>query len=145
MYKASIELIEILEKNGLKDKSYLGRADYGKCYALKGEKYSPQAHKKEFGLGKGTSKLCVFFDYSNIVVIEGGAYITSQYITLDESKLRSIIAYFKLSYARRRTMRTHCHDKIENAGQYLATKKQRGLNIPPFDEQFEKIYNEVIL
>lgn len=142
MHKASTELITILKNNGLRNKSYLYTKDYGERYSCK-EPYDPCAYKRAFGLGTGKRRLKIYFNYNYISVTERGRYLTDEYYELDESQLRSIIAYFKCSYQRQKTLKGTCNYKIEFAGQLMKKERERGWVEPPFDAEFEKFYNSV--
>lgn len=141
MYTASKELIEILKKNGFKDKSYQYLPDFGKKYEAQKD-YTP-ARKKVFGMGHGKRKTKISFDYASISVSERGVFITEQYIRLDECQLRSIITFFKCSYARQKTLIEHCSNRIETAGNLMKQDRNNGICHPPFDKKFEQIYNSI--
>lgn len=144
MYKASQELVDILEKNGFRNKSHLYVPDYGEKYKFV-EPYNPGAYKREYGMGYGKRHLGFYFDYINMVVTYRSTHISETYIEFDKCQLRSIIAYFKCSHARQRTIKYATNFRIETAGSIM--KEQRKLNYSdaPFDEAFEKLYNDVIL
>jgi len=144
MYTASQKLIDILLKNGFKNKSYLYVQDYGEKFSSKFP-YDPGTYKRVFGLGDGKRRLEFYFDYITMAVIERGAFITSEYYEFDEGKLRSIIAYFKCSYHKQKTLRECCGNKIELSGNVLKEYKERGHLKSPFDKKFERIYNCVKL
>lgn len=145
MYKASQKLIDILKQNGFRDKSYLYMPEYGKKFLSSTAEYDPGKHKKVFGLGYGKRRLEIYFDYINIAVTEQGNYLTDHYIQLSESQLRSIITFFKCSYERQKTLKRYCEHKIECAGDLMLCQRRAKTCEPPFDRDFEKLYNSVLL
>lgn len=142
MYKASTELINILLNNGFKNKSYVYVRLNDDRFSCK-EPYNPFVYKRMFGIGKGKRRLNFFFDYINMAVIDGGGNITKEYYELNESQLRSIIAYFKLSYQRRLTLKIYTNYQIESAGHLMEEQRKYGYAGIPFDIEFEKIYNSI--
>lgn len=144
MYKASQNLVDILIENGFRNKSHQYVPDFGRKFGFQ-KPYDPGAYKRVYGFGQGKRKLEFYFNYINMVVTNGTKYITGEYIEIDECKLRSIIAYFKSSYTRQQTIQNTTNNQIELAGELM--KKQRGMGWihPPFDDAFEKLYNDVII
>lgn len=145
MYRASPSLIEILKQNGFRDKSYLYMPQYGRKFLSSTTDYDPGKHKKVFGLGYGKRRLEIYFDYINIAVTEQGNYLTDHYIHLSESQLRSIIAFFKCSYERQKTLKKYCENKIEYSGDLMVRQREAKTCVPPFDKDFENLYNSVLL
>lgn len=144
MYKPSQQLIDILIKNGFKNKSYQYVPEFGNKYSSKSV-YDPSRHSRVLGLGYGKRKLAFKFDSMFLEVTDRGFIITDRYTQLDECKLRSIIAYFKCSYTRQETIKEYCCRKIELAGQLMKEQRLRGRCEAPFDTAFEEIYNSIKL
>jgi hypothetical protein len=145
MYKASQSLIDILKLNGFRDKSYLYTSEYGRRFLSSTTDYDPGKHKKVFGLGYGKRRLEIYFDYINIAVTEQGNFLTDHYIQLSESQLRSIITFFKCSYARQKTLKKYCEYKVECAGNLMLLQREAKTCEPPFDKDFENLFNSVLL
>ena len=61
MYKASQELVDILEKNGFRNKSYLYVPDFGKDYSLV-QPYNRGAYKRVDGMGYGKTLSLMLFN-----------------------------------------------------------------------------------
>jgi hypothetical protein len=143
MIQASQELFDILEKNGLRNKSYLYVSECGDRY--KGFPFNPRIQKKVFGLGTGMRRLNINFDYHSMTVSENGIYITDTYLKLDERKLRSIISYFHCNRTKQSTLKEYCGGKIEYAGDIMEQRREGRILCGPFDSKFEKIYMEVLI
>lgn len=144
MYCASQHLIDILVTNGFKNKSYQYVPEYGNKYSSKSP-YDPSRHKRVLGMGNGKRKLALKFDYMYLAVTDRGIFITDQYTELDECKLRSIVSYFKCSYARQETIKQYCSGKIEFSGQFMKEQRLTGRYDATFDLAFENIYNSIQL
>ncbi|RYY90841.1 MAG: hypothetical protein EOO15_00830 [Chitinophagaceae bacterium] len=142
MYCASNDLIEILLRNGFRNKSFQYVKDYGKKYASK-EQYNPYTHKREFGFGQGKQMLGFYFDYINMAVTERSDYITDQHTELSEDQLRSIIAYFKCTYAKRRSIRSYTSNKIELSGKFMREQRDMDLCDKPFDKSYEILFHTI--
>lgn len=144
MYRASQTLVDILENNGFRNKSHQYVADYGEKFKTY-KPYNAGAYKREYGMGTGKRKLGFYFDYINMAVTDRSAYITDSYMELDEAKLCSIIAFFHCSYARQETIKRYTSNRIELAGEIMRKQRNIGVVEAPFDLQFERLFNEVIL
>ena len=116
----------------------------GKDYSLV-QPYNRGAYKRVYGMGYGKRHLEFDFIYINMVVTYRSARTSEEYMELDECQLRSIIAYCKCSYARRRTIKYATDFRNETAGAIMKEQRQLNYSYAPIDEAFEKLYNEVIL
>lgn len=142
MYFASQQLIDILVKNGFKNKSHQYIPGYGNMYSSKSG-YDPTKHKRVLGVGYGKRKLALKIDKMFLFVTDRAIRITDEYTELDECKLRSIISYFKCSYARQANIKLYCSGKIEFSGQFMKEQRLTGRYEVPFDLAFENIYNSI--
>ena len=143
MYQAE-QVAIILEKNDFRNKSYQYVPDYGEKFSFR-QPYNPGAYKRVYGIGYGKRRLEFYFDYTNMAVTDGSSYITDSYLEIDECKLRSIIAYFKCSYARKETIKRYSGNRIELAGEIMHKQRRLKLMCSPFDKSFEMQYKDVIL
>lgn len=136
MFTASQELIDILKKNGFKNKSHQF-IEQGSAFSCK-EEYNPQKHKRVFGIGTGKRKLNLWIK-RKMIFVSDGHFITEDLFSLTEKQLRSIIAYFKSEPHRQKRIKSICENKIENAADIIG-------NLHPdasFDNVFQRLYDEV--
>lgn len=140
MYRVSQELIDLLIKNGFRNKSYL-YSDFGAKYSSKN--YSSTS-KREFGFGKGKRRLGLHFDYINIFVHDGCTHITEEYTQISADRLKSIIVYFKSSYSMQEIIRDLTNHRIELSKEILDGNHCLKLS-KAFLKKYNLFFEEVIL
>jgi hypothetical protein len=135
LYTTSKTLIDILISNGLKEISHLYNGN-SSCTARE---------VKAFGRSAVGKALVLHLDAEKIYVTEKDNCITDVYMSLSESSLRSILAYFKLPCHCRKKVKKYTGSQVELAGEMFEVHKKRGLKLQPFDETFEKTFTGICI
>lgn len=144
MITQSESMFEILNINGIRDKSYLYVKDYGNKFR-KLEPYNVHFHERIFGIGWGKTRLIISVDYKGLQAFWGSMPLTGLYTEIDETKLRSIITFFHCSRTKQETIMKY-FTKIENTGTEYEYKIEQKFKLSsPLDKSFGKIYATVKL
>jgi hypothetical protein len=136
LYTASTSLIDILLSNGLKEISHLYNKENSSYAARKAKAFGRSA------IGKA---LVLHLDAEKIYVTEKENCITDVYMSLSESNLRSILAYFKSPCHCRKKIKRYTGSQVELAGEMFEVHKKRGLKLQPFDETFEAVFTGICI